>query len=92
MSWVAAAVGVGTLAYGIYQKEQGKKDAKKGERKLELEASKKNKAAEERLEDAVRGLPSREEYLEDQVPATRAAADHHEETGKEPGMGEPHTV
>ena len=48
MSWVAAAVGVGTLAYGIYQNEQGKKDAKKGERKLALDASKKNKAAEER--------------------------------------------
>ncbi len=48
MSWVAAAVGVGTLAYGIYQNEEGKKDAKKGEAKLAFEASKKNKAAEEK--------------------------------------------
>ena len=47
-SWVAAAVGVGTLAYGIYQNQSGKKEAKKGERKLAMEAAKKNKAAEER--------------------------------------------
>ena len=48
MSWVAAAVGVGTLAYGIYQNQSGKKEAKKGERKLAMEAAKKNKSAEER--------------------------------------------
>jgi len=48
MSWVAAAVGAGTLAYGVYQDQQGKKEAKKGERKLAMEASKENKAAQER--------------------------------------------
>ena len=53
MTWVAAAVGVGTIGYGMYQDSKGRKDAKKGEAKLTKEASIRNKLAakkQERLE------------------------------------------
>lgn len=50
MSWVAAAVGVGTLAYGIYQDQEGKKQQSKAEGKMMAEAQKENKAQAERMD------------------------------------------